>query len=105
LWAWPYYVAQQIGVVPAELFDEIASCLPGGPLPALLRGFATRDDITLEAFAWQLADTSGRPDFVSPSDELRRARRQTVTSMASRPGPTPRTRGGKIHPVRGVAWL
>ena len=60
-----YYVAQQIGLVPAELFDEIASCLPDGPLPALLRWFGTRDDIILEAFAWQLVETPDGPDFVS----------------------------------------
>lgn len=42
-----HYVAQQIGLVPAQLFDEIASCLPDGPWPALLRQFGTRDDITL----------------------------------------------------------
>jgi hypothetical protein len=60
-----YYVAQRVGLVPAELFDEIASRLPGGPMPDLLRWFATRDDITLEAFAWQLVETPDGPDFVS----------------------------------------
>jgi hypothetical protein len=39
----------QIGLAPAGLFDEIASYLPDGPLPALLRWFGTRDDIILEA--------------------------------------------------------
>lgn len=60
-----YYVAQQIGLVPAELFDEIASYLPDGPMPDLLRSFGTRDDITLEAFAWQLVETPDGPDFMS----------------------------------------
>lgn len=60
-----YYVAQQIGLVPAELFDEIASRLPDGPLPALLRWFGTSDDIILEAFAWQLDETPDGPDFLS----------------------------------------
>ena len=32
-----HYVARQIGLVLAELFDEIASCLPDGPMPDLLR--------------------------------------------------------------------
>ena len=60
-----YYVTRQISLIPAELFDQIASCLPDGPLPALLRSFGTRDDITLEAFAWQLVETPDGPDFVS----------------------------------------
>lgn len=60
-----YYVAQQIGLVPAELFNQIASLLPDGPMPALLRQFGTRDDITLEVFAWQLVETPDGPDFVS----------------------------------------
>jgi hypothetical protein len=60
-----YYVAEQIGLVPADLFDEIASYLPDGPWPALVRWFGTRDDIILEAFAWQLVETPDGPDFVS----------------------------------------
>ena len=60
-----YYVAEQIGLVPADLFDEIASCLPDGPWPDLVRWFGTRDDIILEAFAWQLVETPDGPDFVS----------------------------------------
>ena len=60
-----HYVARQIGLVLAELFDEIASCLPDGPMPDLLRWFGTRDDIVLEAFAWQLVETPDGPDFVS----------------------------------------
>jgi hypothetical protein len=60
-----YYVAEQIGLVPADLFDEIASYLPAGPWPDLIRWFGTRDDVILEAFAWQLVETPDGPDFVS----------------------------------------
>ena len=60
-----YYVAEQIGLVPADLFDEIASYLPDGPWPDLIRWFGTRDDVILEAFAWQLVETPDGPDFVS----------------------------------------
>ncbi len=60
-----HYVAQQIGLVPADLFAEIASYLPDGPWPDLLRWFGTQDDITLEDFAWQLVETPDGPDFVS----------------------------------------
>jgi hypothetical protein len=60
-----YYVAEQIGLVPAELFDEIASYLPEGPWPDLVRWFGTRDDVILEAFAWQRVETPDGPDFVS----------------------------------------
>jgi hypothetical protein len=60
-----HYVAQQIGLVSADLFAEIASYLPDGPWPDLLRWFGTQDDITLEDFAWQLVETPDGPDFVS----------------------------------------
>jgi hypothetical protein len=60
-----YYVAEQIGLVPADLFDEIATSLPDGPWPDLVRRFGTRDDIILEAFAWQRVETTDGPDFVS----------------------------------------
>lgn len=60
-----YFVAQQVGLTPSDLFDEIASCLPDGWVPDLLREFAARQDITLKAFAWQLVQTPDGPDFVS----------------------------------------
>ena len=59
-----HVVAQRIGVVPAALFDEIAARLPGGPVPDLLRSFGSRQDITPEAFGWQLVQTPQGPDFV-----------------------------------------
>ena len=60
-----YFVAQQVGPIPCDLFDEIASCLPDGWVPDLLREFGARQDITLKAFAWQLVQTPDGPDFVS----------------------------------------
>jgi hypothetical protein len=60
-----YFVAQQIGLTPAQLFGEVASLLPDGPMPGLLREFSIRRDITLQAFAWRLVQTPDGPDFVS----------------------------------------
>jgi hypothetical protein len=59
-----HVVAQQIGVVPSALFEEIASRLPSGPVPDLLRTFGRREDVTPEAFGWQLVQTPEGPDFV-----------------------------------------
>ena len=60
-----YYVAQQIGLVPADLFAEIAAYLPDREWAELVRWFGTQDDITLEDFAWQLVETPDGPDFAS----------------------------------------
>ena len=57
-----HFVAQQIGVVPSTVFDDIASRLPDGLLPDLLRGFGARQDVTPEGFGRQL--TGRRPDFI-----------------------------------------
>jgi hypothetical protein len=59
-----YFVAEQVGESPAGLFSGVASCLPEGWVPDLLREFGTRDDITLEAFGWLLAQTPDGPDFM-----------------------------------------
>jgi hypothetical protein len=59
-----YFVAQQLGLVPAELFDGVASSLPDGWVPDLLREFGARTDITLEAFGWLLVETADGPDFM-----------------------------------------
>jgi hypothetical protein len=59
-----YFVAQQVGLVPSDLFGEIASYLPDGWVPDLLREFGARQDITLKAFAWQLVQTPDGPDFL-----------------------------------------
>ena len=59
-----YFVARQLGLVPAELFDDVASALPDGWMPDLLREFGARTDITLEAFGWLLVETADGPDFM-----------------------------------------
>lgn len=58
-----YFVAEQVGLVPAELFDDVASSLPHGWVPDLLREFGARTDITLKAFGWLLVQTPDGPDF------------------------------------------
>lgn len=69
-----YFVAQQLGLVPAELFDDVASSLPDGWVPDLLREFGARTDITLEAFGWLLVETAEGPDFTpAPPPWARRA--------------------------------
>jgi hypothetical protein len=62
-----YFAAQQVGLVPSDLFGEIASYLPDGWVPDLLREFGARQDITLKAFAWQLVQTPDGPDFLRPA--------------------------------------
>jgi hypothetical protein len=59
-----HFAAGQLGLVPAELFGDVASCLPDGWVPDLLREFGARTDITLEAFGWLLVETPDGPDFV-----------------------------------------
>lgn len=59
-----YIVAEQIGAVPFVVFEDIARRLPDGPLPDLLRQFGARQDVTLEAFGWQLVQTPEGPDFI-----------------------------------------
>ncbi len=59
-----HVLAKNIGVVPSALFEEIAARLPDGPVSDLLRGFGSRQDITPEAFGWQLVQTPGGPDFM-----------------------------------------
>jgi hypothetical protein len=59
-----HVVAQKLAVAPPVLFNGIAVCLPDGPTPDLLRAFGARQDVTLEAFGWQLIQTPEGPDFV-----------------------------------------
>jgi hypothetical protein len=60
----PHLVAQQIGTAPPALFETVAARLPDGPVADLLRDFGARQDITLEAFGWQLIQTAEGPDFI-----------------------------------------
>ena len=59
-----YVVAQKLALAPPDLFNGIAARLPDGPMPDLLRVFGTRQDVTLEAFGWQLVQTPEGPDFI-----------------------------------------
>lgn len=59
-----YFVAQQAGADPSVLFGEVASLLPDGWMPNLLREFGGRQDITLKAFGWRLVQTPDGPDFM-----------------------------------------
>lgn len=58
-----FHVAQELGLVPSEVFAAVADRLPAGPTADLLRQFGARDDITLRAFLWRLVDTPDGPDF------------------------------------------
>lgn len=59
-----YFVAEQLGQSPGELFSDVAAHLPVGWVPDLLREFGARDDITLDAFGWLLIQTPDGPDFI-----------------------------------------
>lgn len=58
-----HFVAGQLGQSPAELFGDVASALPDGWVPDLLREFGARQDITLDTFGWLLIQTPEGPDF------------------------------------------
>jgi len=58
-----YYVARQLGLAPAEVFDAAVSGLPDGRVRDLFRRFGARGDITLESFGWKLVQTDDGPDF------------------------------------------
>jgi hypothetical protein len=58
-----HYVAQQLGLVPAEVFGAAVSGLPDNPVRDLFRMFGAREDVTLEAFGWLLVQTDDGPDF------------------------------------------
>ena len=59
-----HVVAQKLGLASPDLFNEIAARFPDGPMPDLLRVFGARQDVTLEAFGWQLIQTPEGPDFI-----------------------------------------
>jgi len=58
-----YYVAQQLGRDPAEVFDAAVSGLPDDRVRDLFRMFGARKDVTLKAFGWRLVQADGGPDF------------------------------------------
>ena len=58
-----HVVAQQLGLAPPSLFDDIAARLPHGPVADLFQAFGVRKDITLKAFGWQLVQTANGPDL------------------------------------------
>jgi hypothetical protein len=58
-----HVVAQQLGLSPSALFDDVAARLPDGPAADLFREFGARQDITLKAFGWQLVQTADGPDL------------------------------------------
>jgi hypothetical protein len=58
-----YYVAQQLGLDPDEVFDAAVSGLPDDRVRGLFRRFGARKDVTLKAFGWVLAQADDGPDF------------------------------------------
>ena len=60
-----YYVARQLGLDPAEVFDAAVRGLPDDRVRDLFRQFGARKDVTLKAFGWVLAQTDDGPDFKS----------------------------------------
>ncbi|HET9975702.1 MAG TPA: hypothetical protein VFQ68_46280, partial [Streptosporangiaceae bacterium] len=68
-----HYVARELGLVPAEVFDAAARALPDGAVRDLFREFGARGDVTLGAFGWLLVQTGDGPDFepAQPVDPAR----------------------------------
>jgi hypothetical protein len=58
-----YYVAQQLGQDPAEVFDAAVSGLPDGRARDLFRRFGARKNVTLQDFGWLLVQTDDGPGF------------------------------------------
>jgi hypothetical protein len=58
-----HVVAQQLGLSPSALFDDVVARLPDGPGADLFRKFGARQNITLKAFGWQLVQTASGPDL------------------------------------------
>ena len=56
--------ARRLGEDPAPLFDRAAA--DAAPeLAEIVREFARRDDVTLEAFGWALAELPAGPEYVA----------------------------------------
>lgn len=68
-----HYVAQQLGLDPAEVFSTAVSGLPDENVRNLYRTFGARNDVTLKSFGWKVIQTDDGPDFerVDPVDPAR----------------------------------
>ncbi|GIH16485.1 hypothetical protein Raf01_46570 [Rugosimonospora africana] len=55
-----HHVARQLGLAPAEIFDEAAS-FANPDTAAVLRAFGRRTDVTPEAFGFRPFDTPVDP--------------------------------------------
>jgi hypothetical protein len=58
-----HVVAQQLGLSPSDLFDDVAARLRDGSVADLFREFDARQDVTLKAFGWQPVQTADSPDL------------------------------------------
>jgi hypothetical protein len=58
-----HFAAQQLNVMPAPLFDQVADRLGNRRVAALLREFGSRSDVTLDVFGWKLVETADGVDF------------------------------------------
>jgi hypothetical protein len=58
-----YHAAVQLGLRPAEVFDQAASYADPS-VAELFRTFGARDDVTLAAFGWQEIATEHGPAFI-----------------------------------------
>jgi hypothetical protein len=59
----PYHdCAHRLGVDPGVLFDDVSEDVPSD-LQAIVRQFARRSDVTLDAFGWTLATSSDGPCY------------------------------------------
>ena len=58
-----HFCAQQLGMRPSAVFDEVATRIADQSVADLLREFGSRTDITLAAFGWTLVETTNGLDF------------------------------------------
>jgi hypothetical protein len=77
-----HYVARQLGLDPAGVFDAAVAGLPDDRVRDLFRVFGARTDITLKAFGWVLAQAADGPDF-EPADPVPPGRIQAIIQEAA----------------------